>query len=610
MRRNAMNSVMFPFRSLCEAFQQRVAADADVTALRTPDGGVDISWGEYAARVRAIAAGLAALGVRRGDTVGLMMVNRPEFALCDTATLHLGATPFSVYNTFSPEQIAQVFANASNRVVICEAQFADRVRSAGGAVEHVVCIDAPAPGTMTLAELEQRGQPGFDFDAAWRAVGPEDVLTVIYTSGTTGPPKGVELTHANALAELRAITSVLPVRRGDRVLSYLPSAHVSDRTTAHYWSMAAGLEVTYVADATSLAAVLPQVRPAFLFAVPRTWEKIKAALQGRLATEPDPQRSRSVEWALAVGLLKLRAEQAAVTGAGPGPDEALLRAYARADADELTPIRRQLGLDAATWPLTGAAPVPIDVLEFFGALGLPLYEVWGMSELSCFATINPPGGVKLGTVGPALAGVELMLSADGELLCRTEQIMKGYRGEPGKTAETIDAAGWLHTGDIGTLDAEGYLRITDRKKEMLINAAGHNMSPANVEARLKTGSRLIGQAICVGDARPYNVALLVLDPDAAAAFAARHGLPPASLDELTRHPDVLAEVAAGVARANTQLSLPEQIQGWTLLDREWLPGDDELTPTSKLRRRPIIQKYRREIETLYTETPTFACQPA
>jgi long-subunit acyl-CoA synthetase (AMP-forming) len=606
---------MFPFRSLCEAFQQRVAADADRIALRTPDDTVTITWGEYAARVRAIAAGLAALGVRRGDTVGLMMVNRPEFALCDTAALHLGATPFSVYNTFAPEQIAHVFANAGNRVVICEAQFADRVRRAGGAVEHVVCIDDvciddPAQGTMSLAELEQRGRPGFDFDAAWQAVGPEDVLTVIYTSGTTGPPKGVELTHANALAELRAITAVLPVRRGERVLSYLPSAHVSDRTTAHYWPMAAGLEVTYVADATSLPAVLPQVRPAFLFAVPRTWEKIKAALQGRLATEPDPQRRRSVERALDVGLRKLRAEQAALAGAGPGPDETLLRAYARADADVLAPIRRQLGLDATTWPLTGAAPVPIDVLEFFGALGVPIYEVWGMSELSCFATINPPGRVKLGTVGPALAGVELTLAADGELLCRTAQIMKGYRGEPGKTAETIDTAGWLHTGDVGTLDAEGYLRITDRKKEMIINTAGHNMSPANVEARLKTGSPLIGQAICVGDARPHNVALLVLDPDAAAAFATRHGLAPTALDELARHPDVLAEVADGVARANTQLSLPEQIQRWTLLDREWLPGADELTPTSKLKRQPTIHKYRREIEALYTQTPALAAQPA
>jgi long-chain acyl-CoA synthetase len=601
-----MNSTMFPFRSLCEAFQQRAASDTERIALRTPDGAVEITWGEYAARVRAVAAGLAALGVRRGDTVALMMVNRPEFAMCDAAAFHLGATPFSIYNTFAPEHIAYVLANAGTRVVICEAQFADRVRQAGAALEHVVCIDDPTQGTMSLAALEQRGRPGFDFDAAWQAVGPEDVLTVIYTSGTTGPPKGVELTHANVLAELRAITAVLPVRRGDRVLSYLPSAHVSDRATAHYWSMAAGLEVTYVADATRLAAALPLVRPAFLFAVPRTWEKIKAAVQADLSTETDAQHRRTVERALDVGVRKVRAEQAAVAGTGPGPDPALLQEYTRADAEVLTPIRRRLGLDETTWPLTGAAPVPVDVLEFLGALGLPIYEVWGMSELSCFATINPPGRVKLGTVGPALPGVELTLAPDGELLCRTPQIMKGYRGEAGKTAEIIDAAGWLHTGDVGTLDAEGYVQITDRKKEMIINAAGHNMSPANVEACLKTGSRLIGQAMCVGDARPYNVALLVLDPDAAAAFAAGHGLAPTSLDWLARQPDLLAEIAAGVARANAQLSVPEQIERWTVIDREWLPGGDELTPTSKLRRRPTIDKYRREIEALYTEVPGLA----
>lgn len=590
-----------PSRSLCEAFQHRVAVTPDVVALRTPGGEVEITWREYGARVRAIAGGLAALGVRPGDTVGLMMSNRPEFSLCDTAILHLGATPFSVYTTFAPGQIAHVFANAGSRVVICEARFAERVHAAGGRrLDHVVCIDGPQAGSTDLAELERLAGPDFDFESAWRAVTADDVLTVIYTSGTTGPPKGVELTHANALAEVRAIGAVLPVRQGDRVLSYLPSAHVSDRTT-HYWAIVAGLEVTYLADPTTVAATLPLVRPAFLFAVPRTWEKIRAALQSRLATEPDPRRRRAVDEALDVGLRKVRAEQAAITGTGPGPDPALLRAFDRLDAEVLGPVRRVLGLDEARWPLTGAAPVPVDVLEFFAALGLPIYEAWGMSELSCFATVNRPGGVKLGTVGPPLPGVELAIADDGELLCRSAQAMKGYRADPARTAETIDAAGWLHTGDIGSVDPDGYLRITDRKKEMIINTAGHNMSPANVEARLKMGSTLIGQAICVGDARPYNVALLVLDPDAAAAFAARHHLAATGLGDLVRDPVVLAAVGAGVDRANAQLSDPEQVRRWRLLEREWLPGGDELTPTSKLKRIPTIAKYAAEIAALYTD---------
>jgi long-chain acyl-CoA synthetase len=238
------------------------------------------------------------------------------------------------------------------------------------------------------------------------------------------------------------------------------------------------------------------------------------------------------------------------------------------------------------------------VIEFFWALGVPLCEGYGMSEI-CLATINPIDRVKIGTVGLPLPGIELRLADDGEVLMRGPARMLGYRNLPGKTAETIDAQGWLHTGDVGAFDEEGYLRIIDRKKEMIINVAGHNMSPANVEARLKACSPLIDQAVCIGDARPYNVALLVLDPDAAAAFAGRHRLPDTSLTAWCADPRVLEDVAAGVARANAQLSLPEQIQRWTLLDAQWLPGGDELTPTMKLQRRPIMAKYAAAIEALY-----------
>jgi long-chain acyl-CoA synthetase len=585
--------------TFCEAFQRAAAINPDGVALRTPGGAVEITWREYAERVRSIAAGLAGLGVQRGHTVALMMTNRPEFNLCDTAAMHLGATPFSVYNTLAPDQIAHLFGNAENRVVICETAFAEQVAAAGGKVEHIVCVDGQPPGTITLADLEGRGEPGFDFDATWQAVQPDDVLTLIYTSGTTGPPKGVELTHASMLAEIAASSSVLPITSTDRIASYLPSAHVADRWSSHYQQMVAGLQITCVADIKTIAAALADIRPTLWGGVPRIWEKFKAALEARIDTEADPERKQALQWAVATGIKKVRAEQAAINGEGPGPDEALLAEYAKADELVLSKIRAQIGLDNVVWSVSGAAPTSVDVLEFFGAIGLPICELWGMSELSCCATVNPRERIKIGTVGPALPGVELRIADDGELLCRGPLVMKGYRNEPGKTAETIDADGWLHTGDVATIDDEGYIRIVDRKKELIINAAGKNMSPANIESQLKSASMLIGQAIAIGDRRPYNVALIVLDPDACAAYAAKAGLADASPAALCRDDSVVAAVTAAVEQANAGLSRVEQIKTFKILPVDWLPGGDELTPTMKLKRKPISEKYAAEIEALY-----------
>jgi long-chain acyl-CoA synthetase len=585
--------------TLCEAFQRTVAVDPDGVALRTPGGAVEVTWREYAERIRRIAAGLGGLGVQRGHAVALMMTNRPEFNICDTAAMHLGATPFSVYNTLAAEQIAHLFSNAENRVVICEAAFADRVAAAGGKVEHIVCVDGQPPGTLSLTDVEARAEDGFDFDAAWRAVKPDDVLTLIYTSGTTGPPKGVELTHASMLAQIAGTSAVLPVERTDRIPSYLPSAHVADRWSSHYQQMVFGLQITCVADIRTIAGALADIRPTIWGAVPRVWEKIKAALEARIDTEADPERKQALQWAVATGIKKVRAEQAAITGSGPGPDEAVLAEYAKADELVLSKIRAQIGLDNVRWSVSGAAPTSIDVLEFFGAIGLPICELWGMSELSCCATINPPGRIKIGTVGPPMPGVELSIAEDGELLCRGPILMRGYRNEPQKTAEAIDSDGWMHTGDVATMDDEGYVRIVDRKKELIINAAGKNMSPANIESQLKSASPLIGQAIAIGDRRPYNVALIVLDPDACAAYAARAGLPDASPAALCEDGGLVAAVTAAVEQANAGLSRVEQIKTFRILPVDWLPGGDELTPTMKLKRKPISEKYAAEIEALY-----------
>jgi long-chain acyl-CoA synthetase len=586
--------------TVCDAFQLTAASDPDAIALRTPGGQVEISWREYARRAELIAAGLAALGIAHGDAVALMMVNRPEFNLCDTAALHLGATPFSIYNTLPVEQIVHLLSNARSRVAICESQFAERLLAAGAetGVEHVVCVDDAPAGTIALAELERRAAAGFDFEAAWKAVEPDDVLTLIYTSGTTGPAKGVELTHANVLAELEATSEALPVLPGDRCVSYLPSAHIADRILTHYPSLVFGARVTCVADPGQLAAALADTRPTIWAAVPRVWEKLKAAFEAAIAAEQDPAKAGALRSAIEVGRRKVHAEQAAAAGEGAGPDRDLLAAY-EATKQVRSRLRAKHGLEQVRWSITAAAPIAVDVLELFAAIGLEIREGWGMSELSAFATLNPPGRTRFGTVGTALPGIEVKLADDGELLCRGPTVMRGYRGEPNKTAEAIDPQGWLRTGDIADIDPDGYVRIVDRKKELIVNAYGKNMSPANIEAKLKAASPLIGQAVAIGDRRPYNVALIVLDPEACAAHAAAEGLPDGSVGALSRDPRVAAAVAGAVERANEQLARVEQIKRHTILADEWPPGGGELTPTQKLKRKPIARKYAAEIEELY-----------
>jgi long-subunit acyl-CoA synthetase (AMP-forming) len=547
-------------KTMCEAFQLTAAVNPGAIALRTPGGGVEITWAQYAERVRTIAAGLHALGVRRGDAVALMMINRPEFQLLDTATFHLGATPFSIYNSSSPEQVEYLFSNAGNSVVVCERQFLDVIRASGASgIEHVVLIDGEGDDTIGLADLEARGDDyDFDFEATWRAVEPDDVLTLIYTSGTTGPPKGVQLTHAGILAENNAVAAVLPLKQGGRVTSFLPSAHIADRWAIYYYpALTYGATITSVPDPREVVAALPDVRPTAWGAVPRIWEKIKAALEAQGVTDPSAL-----------------------------PEEA------RAG------IRAKLGLDEAEWLISGAAPIAPEVLQFFLALGLPICELWGMSELSCCATINPPDDIRIGTVGKALPGIELKLLDDGELLVRGPIVMKGYRNDPEKTAEAIDPDGWLHTGDIAQIDDDGFVRIVDRKKELIINAAGKNMSPANIEQKIKASSTMIGQAICIGDRRPYNVALIVLDPDVMGQWASQNGVENDAA-ALAADERVQAEVARGVEEGNGHLSRVEQIKRFKILDQDWLPGGEELTPTMKLKRKPIHAKYEDEIEALY-----------
>lgn len=584
--------------TLCEAFQQTAAIDPDAVALRTVGDTQTLTWREYAEKVRQVTAGLAALGVQKGDTVSLMMANRIEFYPLDVGAQHLGATCFSVYNTLAAEQLTYVFSNAETKVVICEAQYVDRIRASGAAVDHIVCIDGAPEGTLSLEDMLTRGDADFDFESTWRAVQPDDIATLIYTSGTTGNPKGVEMTHANLMFECSAVAQVLDVRFGDRMTSYLPSAHIADRWGCLYSQEAFGTQLTVVPDARAIAAALPDVRPTIWGAVPRVWEKLKAGIEFTVANESDETRRQALQWALAVAAKKA----AALVAGEPVPDDVAAE-WAQADELVLSKLREKLGLEQVRWAVSGAAPIPKETLAFFVGLGIPISEVWGMSELSCVATVSHPRDARLGTVGKLVPGLEGTIADDGEFLVRGPLVMKGYRKEPKKTAEAVDPDGWLHTGDILDMDDDGYLRVVDRKKELIINAGGKNMSPSNIENTIKAACPLVGVIIAIGDARPYNTALIVLDAESAGPYAAQHGLPDASPETLAAHPDVIKQIAAGVAEGNSKLSRVEQIKRFRVLPTFWEPGGDEITLTMKLKRKPINEKYAAEIEELYAAEP-------
>ncbi|HEX7293604.1 MAG TPA: long-chain fatty acid--CoA ligase, partial [Solirubrobacterales bacterium] len=484
------------------------------------------------------------------------------------------------------EQVEYVVRDAENSVIVTERAFLETVLAAREKVEtleHVVVVDGDAPeGTISVEELEAIGEPDFDFEAAWRAIEPQDVLCLIYTSGTTGPPKGVQLTHANMVAVWRACDEVQPTKPGGRMISFLPSAHIADRWAGLYAQMIYGSCVYCCPDPRAMVAYSIEVRPTVWGGVPRIWEKLKAAIEIGIAAQPDQAKRDATEAAIEVGQRRVAAYMD-----GGVPDE-LQAEWERADEQVLSGIRAMLGLDEVESFVVGAAPTPPEVLKFFLALGIEIRETWGMSETTAITTLNPPGGVRVGTVGPPIPNTEVKLAEDGEVMVRGPQVMKGYRNMPDKTAEALTDDGWLLTGDIGELDEQGYLRIVDRKKELIINAAGKNMSPANIEAKLKAASPLIAQAVAIGDRRPYNVALITLDPETLAARGASG-----------EEPEIAAEIEQAVEEANGRLSRVEQIKRFQVLSGEWAPGGEELTPTMKLKRRPIERKYEAEIESLY-----------
>jgi long-chain acyl-CoA synthetase len=584
-----------PAQNLIKAFYEQVERHGDELAIRDEARGREITWNELRDTVHEIAGGLAKLGIEKGDTVAIMLNNRWEFIPCDLAGVSLGAVPYSIYQTSAPEQIQYLLSDAESKVAITEQAFVDRIAEARAdlpSLEHVIVVDGDG-GDHTLEEVMEMA-PGFDPAESVEQIGPDDLLTLIYTSGTTGPPKGVQLTHRNLLFAVATADEIIDLpERGGKVISWLPAAHVAERNAHYYLPVTKGLSVHVCADPRRIAEFLPKVKPTWFFAVPRIFEKLKTGLEAMIAKLPDEQREPA-EKGLEASLQKVRLEQA-----GEQVPAEIVEAAAQADEQMFSKLRAQLGLDEALAVNVGAAPTPLEVLEFFHAIGIPIGELWGMSETCGLGAINPPDRVKLGTVGPPTPGIEIRLDEDGEVLVKADCVMPGYRNLPEKNEETFTEDGWLRTGDIGEFDEDGYLKIVDRKKELIINAAGKNMSPANIESHLKTASPLIGQAVAIGSGRPYNVALVTLDPDYAPVWAKQNGLEGKSIPELAEEEKTEEAIQAAVDEANAKMARVEQIKKFTILPESWEPGGDELTPTMKLKRKPIDEKYAEQIETLY-----------
>ena len=593
-------------QNLGKRFLANLDANADVEVVRWKDAaGAWHGWTmtELADVTARLATGLAGLGVGKGDTVVLMMRNRPEFHALDLAVLFLGATPVSIYNSSAPEQIDYLINDCKAKLAVVEDDgFLERflkVRESLTTLETIVLVEpSETAGNAVVPYSGLAASDPSDLRELSEIATLDDIATIIYTSGTTGPPKGVMLSHSNIAWTLESVGQSMREQTdiedfaGKKHLSYLPMAHIFERLLGHYYLLDFAAQVTCCPEASQLTAYTGEVRPNVFIGVPRVWEKLYAGVNAALAGDPEKSKAfnDAVEAALPIVEKMTR---------GTATQEEV-DTWNFLDQVAFQTVRGLIGLDETEICITGAAPLPAEILAWFRAIGVPLTEGYGMSETTAVLTwANDP---KPGCVGRAATAVELKIADDGEVLCRGGNNFVGYLGKPEQTAETIDSDGWLHTGDIGEIDADGYLKIVDRKKELIITAGGKNVSPANLEAELKM-IPLVGQACAIGEQRPFMSALVVLDPDAAAAWAASHGLSgdDATVAALAENPDVVAEINEGLVEVMKGFNNAEAVKKVKILGEEWLPDSELLTPTSKLKRRGILAKFADEIEELYAK---------
>jgi long-subunit acyl-CoA synthetase (AMP-forming) len=590
-------------RTLVDALADTVSKVGDHPAYsdkhEVPEGASwrTLTWTQTREMALDVAAALIELGVRPGDTVAIMATNRIEHFVADIGAVHAAATPMSIYNTLSPEQVAYVAGHARPAVVILESED-HRARWAKAldevdAVRKVVMLGAEWDALVAAGAAYREANPGV-VEARAAELDPDDPATILYTSGTTGHPKGVVLTHRNVLFEAIGTQEAAGLTEAQVGVSYLPLAHIAERVLGLYGPQIQGSHMHAIGDPAQLLATLGEVHPTAFFGVPRVWEKIKTGLSAKLAADPDPANRQMVEESMAAALAWVEAQE---VGGVMTPE--IEEAYRQAEERILGLLRLLLGLDQVTWAGSAAAPMPLDVAKFMAGLGLKVYDVYGMTETCGAVTANGPGGFKLGTVGRANPGMEVRLGEDGEILVRGPVNTPGYHLQEEATRTLIDEDGWVHTGDIGTLDDDGFFAVIDRKKELIITSAGKNVAPSNIENFLKE-SPLIGHAMAIGDARPYVVAILTLDGEIAPLVAQQLGIEFTDLAELAEKPEIRAIVQQAVDAANERLSRPEQVKSFELLGVEWTAESEELTPTLKLKRRVVNSKYSDVVDRLYS----------
>ncbi|WTB92741.1 AMP-dependent synthetase/ligase [Streptomyces cellulosae] len=569
----------------------------DLPALTTgvgPDDGT-LTWFQLRSEVAAVTRGLAAAGLQRGERMLIAMSRRAEHWVADLAAVHLGALPCSTYDTLSTEQIRHVARHSAATVLVLEGE--EQMRRWSPVLDDlpdlraVIILDwsaAPEGDKRFVSYQAVRGSGPLDagtFEALTDEITTDQPLTVVYTSGTTGEPKGVVLTHRNVIHESFLQDQLLPVPDHPRTVAYLPPAHIAERVLGIYLPICNAGHVTICRDPAQLPATVLHVRPHGFFGVPRVWEKLAGALRAKLGEELGEAR----ELALEAYRRRSAAEDVPTH---------LAERLKHLDEQELRPIRAGIGLDACRRASSGAAPIPTTVLETLASVGLPVHEVWGLSETTGAATVSTPDAFALGAVGRPGPGIEVEAADDGELFVRGPVVVPGYLRADGGIDPATDDDGWLPTGDLGTVDARGIVTVTGRKKELIITDGGKNIAPARIESLLRTHP-LVAHAVAVGDRRPYITALLVLDEETAPLWAKDHAVVADGLEELARRPEVLAALDKAVAEANAQLSRPEQVKTYRVLPGPWTAESGELTPKLSLRRRDVERLHGAVIESMY-----------